>query len=124
MFSHMVVGTDDIAQAKTFYDAIFAVIRCDDQGIDAIGRPYYIKNNQRFIITKPINGQPATFANGGTIGFTMPSSEEVFRLHQQGIENGGTSAETPPQVRETDGKCIAYLRDPTGNKLCAFYNPT
>ncbi len=42
MFSHMVVGTDDITQAKTFYDAIFAVIRCDDQGIDAIGRPYYI----------------------------------------------------------------------------------
>lgn len=124
MFSHMVVGTDDIEQAKKFYDAIFAVIACEEQGIDAIGRPFYSKNNQRFIVTKPINGQPATFANGGTIGFAMPSSDAVFRWHQQGLENGGTSAESPPHIRETDDRCVAYLRDPTGNKLCAFYNPS
>ncbi|MGP2414041.1 VOC family protein [Pantoea ananatis] len=123
MFSHMVVGTDNIEQAKKFYDAVFAVIRCEDQGIDALGRPFYVKNHQRFIITQPINGQPATFANGGTIGFTMASSEDVFSWYQKGLENGGTSAETPPHVRETDGRCVAYLRDPTGNKLCAFYNP-
>lgn len=124
MFSHMVVGTDNIEQAKKFYDAIFAVTGCEDQGIDALGRLFYTKNNQRFIITKPINGQPATFANGGTIGFTMGSSGEVFRWYQLGIENGGSAAETPPHIRETDGRCLAYLRDPTGNKLCAVYNPS
>lgn len=120
MFSHVVVGSDDLHIAKTFYDALFGVIGTDEQGIDALERPYYTKNNQRFIITRPINGNPATPANGGTIGFLLATVEDVHLWHDKGVENGGTSVETPPHTRETDGKCVAYLRDPSGNKLCAF----
>ncbi|MEG3133918.1 VOC family protein [Rouxiella sp. T17] len=121
MFSHVCVGSDDLEVSKKFYDALFEVIGTSEQGIDALGRPFYTKDNQRFIITKPINGAPASPANGGTIGFYLPSVEGVHLWHQNGIENGGTSAETPPHTRETDGKCVAYLRDPVGNKLCAFF---
>lgn len=121
MFSHMVVGAKDIEESKKFYDAIFSHLNVDEQGIDHLNRPFYRQGNQRFIITLPINHQPATFANGGTIGFELPSTEAVFGWHSAGINHGGTSAESPPHVRP-DGKCIAYLRDPVGNKLCAVFS--
>lgn len=119
MYSHVVVGADDLLIAKKFYDAIFSHMEIDEQGYDRFSRPFYRQGTQRFIITLPINGQPATYANGGTIGFELPSSEAVYAWHKAGTEHGGTSAESPPHVRP-DGKCVAYLRDPTGNKLCAF----
>ncbi|WP_241574454.1 VOC family protein [Rosenbergiella nectarea] len=120
MYSHVVVGANDIAAAKRFYDAIFSHMPLDEQGVDKFERPFYRQGKQRFIITLPINGQPATAANGGTIGFELESCEAVYAWHQAGVTHGGSSAESAPHVRE-DGKYVAYLRDPTGNKLCAFY---
>jgi len=122
MYSHVVVGANDIRKAKAFYDAIFAYAELDEQGYDQLDRPFWRQGKQRFIVTIPINGQEATFANGGTIGFELATAEAVYAWHQAGIENGGTSAESLPHIRQ-DGKCIAYLRDPDGNKLCAF-SPT
>ena len=120
MYSHVVVGADDLLRAKKFYDAIFSHLELDEQGYDQLSRPFYRQGKQRFIITLPIDGQSATHANGGTIGFELSSSEAVYAWHRAGIEHGGSSAESPPHIRP-DGKCIAYLRDPTGNKLCAFF---
>lgn len=120
MYSHILVGANDLALAKQFYDAIFSHLELDEQGIDAKGRPFYRQGKQRFIITQPINGQPATYANGGTIGFELTSCEAVYAWHQAGVQQGGTSVETPPHIRP-DGRCVAYLRDPDGNKLCAVY---
>nr|WP_294914640.1 VOC family protein [uncultured Neokomagataea sp.] len=120
MYSHVVVGADDILKAQEFYDAIFAHISLDEQGYDQLSRPFYRQGKQRFIITKPINGENATYANGGTIGFELPSAEAVYAWHASGLEHGGKSAESAPHIRP-DGKCIAYLRDPTGNKLCAVF---
>ncbi len=119
MFSHVVVGSDDLQVSKKFYDAIFHYAGIDDAGIDALNRPFYRKGDQRFIITLPINGQPATYANGGTIGFLLNSAEDVQAWHQAGVESGGESVESAPHLRK-DGKFIAYLRDPYGNKLCAY----
>ncbi|WP_244968487.1 VOC family protein [Rosenbergiella australiborealis] len=120
MFSHVVVGALDVDVAKQFYDAIFQQMPVDEQGYDVQNRPFYRQGKQRFIVTLPINGQPATHANGGTIGFELTSCEAVYAWHKAGVENGGQSAESPPHIRP-DGKCVAYLRDPSGNKLCAFY---
>lgn len=120
MFSHVVLGTNDLHKAKAFYDAIFSVIQADSQGIDAQGRLFYVKDGQRLIIGHPIDGQPATHANGGTIGFQLTSEQDVYRWHEQGTAHGGTNAETPPHVRP-DGRCVAYLRDPDNNKLCAAF---
>jgi catechol 2,3-dioxygenase-like lactoylglutathione lyase family enzyme len=74
-------------------------------------------------VTKPINGKPATAANGGTIGFAADSAEAADAFHAAGLAHGGTTCENPPGVREGGGLklYIAYLRDPDGNKLCALH---
>ena len=75
--------------------------------------------------TTPINGEPATFANGGTIGFAMQSPEQADAFHAAGVANGGTTCEDPPGWREGPGGklYLAYLRDPDGNKLCVLHRP-
>lgn len=121
MFSHMVIGSNDLAKSKTFYDALFAATGGEPGTTDPLGRLVYAHRGSRFVITKPINGEVATAANGGTIGFAMDSPEEASAWHEAGVSNGGTSAEDPPGERTTPmGRIyLAYLRDPDGNKLCA-----
>ena len=121
MFSHVVVGSNNIEASKKFYDAIFTAAGGTAGTVDAKGRIAYTDGHVRFLITKPINGQPATFANGGTIGLSIKSPALVDAWHAAGVANGGTTAENPPGVRESAGKKVylAYMRDPDGNKLCA-----
>lgn len=121
MFSHIMVGSNNIEAAKKFYDAIFTAAGGTAGTVDAKGRVAYTDGNVRFLITKPINGEPATFANGGTIGLSIKSPALVDAWHAAGVANGGTTAENPPGVRESGGKKVylAYMRDPDGNKLCA-----
>ena len=121
MFSHVMVGSNDIERSKTFYDALFgAEAHRDDKG-----RLVYRRNGAVFLVTKPIDGQPATHANGGTIGFNFDTPAEVDAWHKSGFSAGGTTCEDPPGYREGGfGKLyLAYLRDPDGNKLCALHRP-
>ena len=76
-----------------------------------------------FLITKPIDGQPAAPGNGGTIGFQVQSPEEADAWHKAGTANGGTAIEDPPGERNSPvgPLYLAYLRDPDGNKLCALH---
>jgi catechol 2,3-dioxygenase-like lactoylglutathione lyase family enzyme len=124
MFSHVVVGTNDLEKAKRFYDVVLGALGygeglSDDN--DQRRRYLYRADAGLFIITQPINGQAATPANGGTIGFICESTEQVDRWHAAGVANGGTSAEEPPGVRgaASGGLYLAYLRDPDGNKIGA-----
>jgi catechol 2,3-dioxygenase-like lactoylglutathione lyase family enzyme len=121
MFSHIVVGSNNVEASKKFYDAIFTAAGGAAGAVDAKGRVAYTDGHVRFLITKPINGQAATFANGGTIGLSIKSPALVDAWHAAGVANGGTTAENPPGVRESAGNKVylAYLRDPDGNKLCA-----
>ncbi|WP_299948852.1 VOC family protein [uncultured Microbulbifer sp.] len=123
MFSHVMVGANDIEKAKAFYDAALGALEHKPGVIDEKGRCFYITNSGVFIITKPINGEPACHANGGTIGFSANNTGEVDAWHSAGLENGGIRCEDPPGIREAPvGKLyIAYLRDPDGNKVCAVY---
>lgn len=120
MFSHIVVGSNDLERARKFYDATFAAIGAAAGTIDAKGRLVYSKDGARLLITKPIDGKAATHANGGTIGLKMDDPETVKAWHDAGVANGGKSIENPPGIRESAaGKLyLAYLRDPDGNKLC------
>ena len=123
MFSHIMVGSNDIARSKKFYDALFVAMGGKPAVEDAKGRLVYTHNGGRFMVTKPIDGKPATAANGGTIGFTMSDAKQAEAWHKAGVANGGTSIEDPPGVRQgTSGQIfLAYLRDPDGNKLCALH---
>lgn len=120
MFTHIVVGSNDLERSRTFYDAIFGAMGASPGTIDAKGRLVYAKDGCRFLVTKPIDGKPATHANGGTIGFSMDNPDVVKAWHDAGVAAGGKSIENPPGIRQSPSgtSYLAYLRDPDGNKLC------
>jgi predicted enzyme related to lactoylglutathione lyase len=122
MYSHMMVGSNDIDRSKKFYDATFKAMGGQEGRTDDKGRLIYMHNGGIFIVTKPIDGAPATHGNGCTIGLAM-TPEQADAWHKAGTENGGTAIEDPPGVRSggMGDLYLAYLRDPDGNKLCALH---
>lgn len=123
MFSHVMVGTNDMEASKTFYDAALGELGQKPGVLDDKGRCFYFNRTGTFALTKPIDGEPASPANGGTIGFAAESTALVDAWHAAGLANGGRAIEDPPGIRGT-GKVqlyLAYLRDPSGNKICAMY---
>jgi catechol 2,3-dioxygenase-like lactoylglutathione lyase family enzyme len=117
------VGSNDIDASKKFYDATFQAIGGKPGIVDDKGRVMYIHNGGIFMVTAPIDGQPATVGNGCTIGFAMDGPEQADAWHKAGVAAGGTAIEDAPGVREGNGMklYLAYLRDPSGNKLCALH---
>jgi catechol 2,3-dioxygenase-like lactoylglutathione lyase family enzyme len=122
MFSHIMIGTNDLDRAKSFYDAALGALGIPPSRADG-HRIFYMTPSGIFAVTTPIDGEPATHANGGTIGFAAKSPDEANAWHAAGIAAGGTTCEDPPGVREGSvGKMyLAYLRDPDGNKICALH---
>jgi catechol 2,3-dioxygenase-like lactoylglutathione lyase family enzyme len=129
MFSHVMVGSNDIERSKRFYDAVLGVLGVGEparnQNATGQERLFYRHDGGTFCVSQPINGEPATFGNGSTIGFKCSSPEQVRQFHDTAVAQGGTSIESPPGLRE--GKLgalyLAYVRDPDGSKLCALYRP-
>ncbi|HVR90229.1 MAG TPA: VOC family protein [Novosphingobium sp.] len=122
MYSHNMVGTNDVAKSKIFYDAVFGAIGGKPGIQDEKGRLIYMHNDGLFLVTPPIDGQPATVGNGCTIGFAMNDAAQADAWHGAGVAAGGTAIEDAPGIREGSfGQLyLAYLRDPDGNKLCAL----
>jgi catechol 2,3-dioxygenase-like lactoylglutathione lyase family enzyme len=122
MFSHVMIGTNDLDKAKAFYDSVLGALGVPPASVDR-HRIFYRTPTGVFSVSKPIDGEPATHANGGTVGFLAKSPEEADAWHAAGVAAGGTPIEDPPGVREgPNGKLyLAYLRDPDGNKICALH---
>lgn len=122
MFSHMMVGSNDLEKSKTFYDALFTAMGGRAGIMDPKGRLVYIHNGAVFLVTKPIDDAPATHGNGMTIGFAAETPEQADAWHKAGAAAGGKEIEDPPGWREGGGArlYLAYLRDPDGNKICAM----
>jgi Lactoylglutathione lyase and related lyases len=132
MFSHVMVGSNDIERSKRFYNALLGVL-----GVLGVGEPFRSRNKTgqtrlfyrhdggTFCVSEPVNGEQASFANGGTIGFRCTSPEQVRQIHDTAVAHGGTSIEDPPGLRESElgPMYLAYVRDPDGNKLCAMHRP-
>ena len=123
MFTHVMIGSNDLERARGFYDATFAALGGKPGRMDERGRLIYAYAGGRLMITKPIDGKPASCGNGSTVGFAMKSPAEADAWHAAGLANGGTACEDPPGVRTgaTGSLYLAYLRDPSGNKLCALH---
>ena len=120
MYTHVMVGTNDIAKAKQFYDACFTALG-GNAGAEHNGRAFYQHNGGAFGVGQPGNGEPATSANGGTIGFSAEGKDQIDAWHAAGLANGGSSEGDPGPRPQAPGNAYgAYLRDPDGNKLCAF----
>ena len=129
MFNHVMIGSNDIERSKRFYDAVLGTLGAGEplrnEAKTGHIRLFYRHNGSTFCVTEPINGEAATCANGGTIGFKCSSPEQVQQFHATAIAHGGTSIEEPPGLREGSlgPMYLAYVRDPDGNKLCAIYRP-
>lgn len=127
MFSHVMLGSNDIERSKQFYNAVLGVLGAGAPFENAAStghkRLFYRHEGSSFCLSEPINGEQATCANGGTIGFKCSSPEQVKQFHDVAIAHGGTTCEEPPGLRESGmgGMHLAYVRDPDGNKLCALY---
>ena len=122
MFSHVMIGTNDLEKAKSFYDALLGTLGVQPGRVDR-HRIFYRTKTGVFSVSKPIDGKAATPANGGTVGFLAASPEQADAWHATGLAHGGKTCEDPPGMREgPQGKLyLAYLRDPDGNKLCALH---
>jgi catechol 2,3-dioxygenase-like lactoylglutathione lyase family enzyme len=129
MFSHVMVGSNDIERSKRFYDAVLGVLGAGEPLRNKNGtgqtRLFYRHGGVTFCVSEPINGEAATCANGGTIGFKCSSPEQVKQFHDTAVAHGGVSIEDPPGLRDgTLGAMhLAYVRYPDGNKLCALHRP-
>lgn len=122
MFSHIMIGTNDLDRAKKFYDALLGTLDVPPGFVDR-HRIFWRSPAGVFSVSLPINGEPATVCNGGTVGFACKSAEQVETWHAVGLASGGTTCEEPPGLREGPaGRLhLAYLRDPDGNKICGMY---
>ena len=123
MFSHIMIGANDVQASKVFYDAVLGALGHKPGVIDEKGRCFYFTKSGVFALSKPINGEPACHGNGSTIGFAAKNPAEADAWHAAGVANGGTACEDAPGIRAgAAGKLyLAYLRDPSGNKICALH---
>lgn len=125
MFSHVMLGANDVEASRAFYDAALGALGVRPGRSDDKGRVLYMHNGGIFMLTRPIDGNPACHANGGTVGFAAASKEEADAWHAAGLAAGGTAIEDPPGIRSNafGSLYLAYLRDPAGNKVCAMHRP-
>ncbi len=123
MFSHVMVGANDLEASRKFYDAALGALGIEPGVLNRDVRCFYRSPTGVFSVTLPLDQQNATPANGGTIGFAAKTVEQVDAFHAAGVANGGTSCEDPPGYRDGPGgkMYLAYLRDPAGNKICALF---
>ena len=122
MFSHIMLGTNDLPRAQAFYDAVLGTLGVPPGGVDR-HRVFWRTPTGVFSVSLPINGEPATVGNGSTFGFVCESPAQADAWHAAGLAHGGSACEDPPGVREgAHGNLyLAYLRDPDGNKVCALH---
>jgi catechol 2,3-dioxygenase-like lactoylglutathione lyase family enzyme len=121
MYTHICVSADDLDASSNFYEAALTPL-----GVNKIGqfneRSVGFSSGQgMLLVMKPENGETPSYANGGTIGFAAESKEAVDAFHAAGVANGGADEGAPGLRPNAPGNAYgAYLRDPVGNKICAF----
>jgi catechol 2,3-dioxygenase-like lactoylglutathione lyase family enzyme len=120
IFTHVTVGTNDLAKARTFYDAVLAPLglkRLKDLGDNG---SIWGEAAPEFFVLKPANGQPASHANGGTISFAAPSRAAVAAFHKAALAAGGKDEGAVGPRGWAPNAYAGYVRDLDGNKLAAY----
>jgi len=119
MFTHVTVGANDLVAARAFYDAVLPALGYK-RLFDQEDRSGYGADRPLFFVVQPIDGNPASYGNGSTIGLIAKSRTAVNEFHKQALARGG-KCEGPPGPRPFGPNVYAaYIRDPVGNKLAAI----
>lgn len=120
MFTHICVSAHDLDVSGNFYKAVLAPLGIGDKGkFSERTWGFGKETGPSLLVTIPADGQQATHSNGGTIGLSAPDREAVDAFYKAALEMGGTD-EGAPGPRFRDDLYAAYVRDPVGNKICAY----
>ncbi len=120
IFTHICLGTNDLERAKRFYDAALTPLGINNLGDFLKQGVGYGHTLAELLILEPLDGGPACPANGGTVSFKAPGRAAVRAFHAAGLAAGGTDAGEPGPRGAVEHAYGAYLRDPDGNKICAY----
>jgi len=122
MFTHAFLGSNDIEKSRKFYDATMKELGYENVVPPEAGFLVYSGPTGTLVVGKPLNGDQATVSNGATLGLAAKDDETVSKWHEAGLAAGGTCDGPPgPRERAPNNSVGAYLRDPDGNKICAFH---
>lgn len=119
IYSHAMIGANDVAASAVFYDAALGALGIANLGPFGNGWVLYGRDKPAFIVAKPGNGEAAS-SNGVTLGFAAADTTQVHAFHEAGLANGGTDEGAPGPRSHLPGAYAAYLRDPSGNKVCCY----
>ena len=119
IFSHVFIGASDLQKSAAFYDAVLGALGVRNLGPFGNGWILYGRDKPAFIIAKPCNGE-APSSNGATVGFSAAAPSDVDAFHAAGLAAGGKDEGKPGNRDHLPGAYAAYLRDPAGNKVCAY----
>ena len=127
MIGYVMIGTNDLDQSVRFYDLLLAPL-----GLVQVARvktyaayaPKAAKDASEFYVTIPFDQGPATPGNGTMVALAAPTMQALEEFHRLGLQNGGSDEGAPGPREEGSNICYAYIRDPDGNKICAFYEGT
>ena len=121
MLLYVTVGTNDLARAVGFYDAVMPCLGLERRFLNEVEAGYGepAPARIRFWVTRPFDGRPATVGNGAMPAFVAPSRAAVDAFHAAGLAAGGTDEGAPGLRPYGAGFYACYLRDPDGNKLSA-----
>jgi catechol 2,3-dioxygenase-like lactoylglutathione lyase family enzyme len=121
MFSHVTVGSNDVARSTSFYDGVgkpLGLVKHKDSSPDGVGYSLAGGRPQLWIV-RPLDKQPATVGNGITIGLEADTRAAVDAAHAAAIANGGKDEGKPGLRPHYHANYYgAYVRDPDGNKVC------
>ncbi len=120
MINHVFLGTNDIEKSRAFYNATMSALGYGE-GHPLPHGTVYANADGAVAVCKPANGEPANVSNGATLGLKAKTYDEVNAWHAAGLANGGIDEGAPGVREQSPGQMYgAYLRDPDGNKVCAF----
>jgi catechol 2,3-dioxygenase-like lactoylglutathione lyase family enzyme len=122
MIAYSTLGVNDMTRAIRFYDAVFAPLGAVRDATSETWTGYSCAGDRaRFFLTRPFDRAAATSGNGGMLAFLGEDRAAIDAFYAAALAHGGAD-EGPPGVREGMNPVFyaAYVRDPDGNKLCAF----
>ena len=128
MIGYVMIGTNDLDQAARFYDVLLdplglvQVARVETYAAYAPKAAKDAKDAIEFYVTMPFDQGPATPGNGTMIALAAPTMQALEQFYRLGLQNGGSDEGAPGPREEGSDICYAYIRDPDGSKICAFYD--